>query len=54
MHKKTKDRNQKLCFKVDTKEEKERKKRTKHKTSQKFNQIYFSELGHRSLAAHKS
>lgn len=30
MHKKTKDRNQKLCFKVDTKEEKERKKRTKH------------------------
>lgn len=55
MHKKTEDRNQKPCFKADTKEEKERKKENKtHKTSQKFNQIYFSELGHRSLAAHKS
>lgn len=52
MHKKTKDRNQKTCFKADTKEEKERKKRTKQ--AKKSIGFIFSELGHRSLAAHMS
>lgn len=42
MHKKTKDRNQKLCFKVDTKEEKERKKRTKHTKQAKTRFIFLN------------